>query len=199
MDNISNIHDMASTQIVTFALDKATPENIMQKQKELHNKEGMSPKTLNVCFAIEMFPLLVTMLLMSTVMFMDMKVFAVYFERYRYVLLFSYIIVLSILFIYMLNKDFFGLIDKMILRSVKKSIKKRTSAFFAKLFYDEGLQMPISEDILKKAKEDNIIDDDDIKYLKIKGDGIVKVKDVFNATSSFNAYTSFKQKVKEYF
>ena len=199
MDNVENIRNMASSQVAIFALDKATPENIMKKQKELHAKEGMSPKTLNVCFAVEMFPLLVSMMLMSTVMFMDMKVFGVYFESYRYVLLFSYIIAVSALFIYMLNKDFFGLIDKMILRSVKKSIKKRTNAFFAKLFHEEGMQMPLNEDTLKKAKEDNVINDDDIKYLKIKGNGIVKVIDVYNATSSFNAYTSFKQKVKEYF
>lgn len=59
--------------------------------------------------------------------------------------------------------------------------------------------MPLNEDALKKAKEDNVINDDDIKYLKIKGNGIVKVIDVYNATSSFNAYTSFKQKVREYF
>lgn len=124
MDNVENIRNMASSQVAIFALDKATPENIMKKQKELHAKEGMSPKTLNVCFAVEMFPLLVSMMLMSTVMFMDMKVFGVYFESYRYVLLFSYIIAVSALFIYMLNKDFFGLIDKMILRSVKNQLKK---------------------------------------------------------------------------
>lgn len=59
--------------------------------------------------------------------------------------------------------------------------------------------MPLNEDTLKKAKEDNVIDDDDIKYLKIKGNGIVKVIDVYNATSSFNAYTVFKKNVKEYF
>jgi len=201
MNNVKEINDLVSKQIINTSLDKITPENVMKKQKEIHSVEGFNPKTLNVAFALEMFPLLVCMLAMSIGFIIDHNIFKVYFESFHNVLFFVYMVVAFIITLYLIGKDFFGFTDKLILRSINKTFKKYGNYpyHFSTLFYEEAKQSEVKKETIEKAKQDGIIDDNDIKYLKIKGNGIVRAIDLLNATVNEDVYNSFKQKVKEYF
>lgn len=201
MNNVKEINDLVSKQIIDTCLEKITPANVMKKQKEIHRVEGFGPKTLNMFFAVEMFPIIICLLAMSTGFIIDHNIFKVYLENYHNILLAIYMLVAFCFTLYLINKDFFGLIDKLILRSINKTFKKNDNHpyHFSTLFYEDAKQSEVKKEIIEKAKDNGIIDDDDIKYLKIKGNGIVRAIDLLHVTVSLATYTNFKQKVRQYF
>lgn len=189
------INKTAKLEMEIYGDNLCSPENVLKRQKEFHNKFGLNQKTINVAFSEEILPLLISMLGMIIFLILCTQLKMETFYKYTFMTIL--IVVIFSLVLWIINKDCFGLGDKISLRSIKKYLKNGyVSIFSENLFKEEKENIQVSEKFLKILKE-GYLSDNEIKYLKIQGDGKIKASAIYNITQSNEDFQKFKDKVSK--
>lgn len=198
VEQLAAINSVCKAKLNEYVIDQVTVDNVVDKQIKIYNKQGMSKQNLNLVPYLELLP--------SAFMTLGMVVFVVLMEFINnnfkggeavIINIVSFFVIAGGCF-YIVSKEFFGLLRKMMVKSVTKAINKKSKEYFALLlFVEEALNLDADDEVMKLIDNKEIFNHDDIRYLKIKGNGHIKTHWVNAITKDIESYNIFKEKVRE--
>lgn len=190
---------LAKEETQNAAIALCTPENLIERQQEIYDKEGMTTKTLDVAGPTDMLPHLIMVAFMGVLIFVGNHISVLFETFWKY----SFMVALSLSFIcfalHLINNGVYGLRDKWIRHNVMKSFKKKSSLKYVagQLFSEKAGRQEISPLLKKIIDAAEIFSEAELYHLKVKGDGKIRLADIEAITENDFKYQHFKQQVKK--
>lgn len=190
---------LAKEETQEVANSLCTPENIIESQKEIYDKEGMTTKTLDVAGPTDMLPHLIILAFIGVLIMVGNNISVLFESFWKY----SFMVALSLSFIclalHLIDNGLYGLRDKWIRRNVMKNFKKKSSLRYVagQLFYEKAGRREISPLLKKIIEHMGILSEAELYHLKVKGEGKIRLADIEAIMENDFKYQHFKQQVKK--
>lgn len=190
---------LAKEETQKAAISLCTPENLIERQQEIYDKEGMTTKTLDVAGPTDMLPHLIMVPFMGILILVGDNISVLFEAFWKY----SFMVALSLSFIFfalhLINNGAYGLRDKWIRHNVMKSFKKKSSLKYVagQLFSEKAGRQEISPLLKKIIEHMGIFSEAELYHLKVKGDGKIRLADIEAITENDFKYQHFKQQVRK--
>lgn len=190
---------LAKEETQKAAIALCTPENLIERQQEIYDKEGMSAKTLDVAGPTDLLPHLIMAPFMLALIVIGNNISVLFESFWKY----SFMVSLSLSFIcftfHLIDNGVYGLRDKWIRRNVMKNFKKKSSLKYVagQLFSEKAGRQEISSVLKKIIEHTGIFSEAELYHLKIKGEGKIRLADIEAITENDFKYQHFKQQVRK--